>query len=88
MPGVLIIESLAQVGGLILTGRCSKENQAVFILSLDNVKFRRAVEPGDQLVLEANLKKLKSRTAQVEARALVNGAVAAEAEILYRLIDL
>ena len=57
-----------------------------YLLSMDSVKFRRQVVPGDQLVLEANLKSMKKRTAQVLARATVDGALSAEALIRFALV--
>jgi len=54
---------------------------------VDNVKFRKTVVPGDQLILEAELKKLRSRTGQVQARALVEGQVVAEATLRFMIVD-
>jgi 3-hydroxyacyl-[acyl-carrier-protein] dehydratase len=59
----------------------------VILISLDNVKFRKMVEPGDQLILEANVKKVRSSIAQVATRALVCGVVVAEADVCFRMLQ-
>ncbi|HVR75235.1 MAG TPA: UDP-3-O-acyl-N-acetylglucosamine deacetylase [Planctomycetota bacterium] len=87
MPGVLVVEAMAQLGGVLLLGRRENVNRLAFLLSLDNVKFRKTVVPGDQLVLEADMKKMKSRTAEVSARASVEGNTVAEADIRFMLVD-
>ena len=86
MPGVLIVEAMAQLAGALLL-REGEGQRLAFLLSLDNVKFRKTVEPGDQLILEAEMKRRKSKTAEVEARASVAGQCVAEAEIRFMLID-
>ncbi len=86
MPGVLMVEALAQVGGVILkTGEQHKESSA-YLLSLDKVKFRRPVVPGDQLFLQVDALRIRSRSAHVKGRALVNDQVVAEADIRYALL--
>jgi len=85
MPGVLILEAMAQLGGALCIRSRRKASELAVLLSLDNVKFRKTVSPGDQLILEADLKKLKSRTAEIHTRALVEGKTVAEADIRFMI---
>ncbi len=87
MPGVLLIEAMAQLGGILLSQKLEHTGKVAVLLSLDKVKFRRPVTPGDQLVLEAVRKRVKSRTGEVHCRALVGGELAAEATIRFMLVD-
>jgi len=87
MPGVLIIEALAQVGGVLLSQELEHKGRVAVLLSLDKVKFRRAVRPGDQLVLEAETVRVRSTIGHVRGRALVGEEIAAEAEIKFILTD-
>ncbi len=87
MPGVLQIEAMAQLGGALLLRNIDNIDKLAYLLSLDNVKFRRTVVPGDQLILEAELKKMRSRTGQVQAKASVDGNVVAEATIRFMIVD-
>ncbi len=87
MPGVLIIEAMAQMGGLLLKSHEQNRESQAFLLSVDRVKFRKPVEPGDQLILESELKRMKPRSAHVSCRAFVDGKLASEAEIRYALMD-
>ncbi|MGA1779973.1 MAG: UDP-3-O-acyl-N-acetylglucosamine deacetylase [Planctomycetota bacterium] len=87
MPGVLQIEAMAQLSGVLLLRNTEDINKLAYILSVDNVKFRKTVVPGDQLILEAELKKLRSRTGQVQARALVEGQVGPEATLRFMIVD-
>jgi len=87
MPGVLIIEALAQLGGILLSQKLEHTGKVAVLLSLDRVKFRRPVTPGDQLVMEARAKRVKSRTGEVFCQARVQGELAAEAEIRFMLVD-
>ena len=85
MPGVLIVEAMAQVAGvLILSNRLNLGKRAYF-MSIDRVKFRRMVLPGDQLQIEVSVLKLKSRTGQVYARALVDDKLVSEAYLMFSL---
>lgn len=87
MPGVLIIEAMAQLGGLLLSQKLEHTGKVAVLLSLDKVKFRRRVVPGDQLILEAESVNVKSRTGQVLCRARVDGDLCAEASIRFMLVD-
>jgi UDP-3-O-[3-hydroxymyristoyl] N-acetylglucosamine deacetylase/3-hydroxyacyl-[acyl-carrier-protein] dehydratase len=87
MPGVLQLESMAQVGGLMFDKRCRETRKLAFLLAMDNVKFRRTVVPGDQIYIEVEASRVRSRTAVVHGRALVGGEIACEADITYMLVD-
>ncbi len=87
MPGVLIVEAMAQVSGLLFAQRLEHTGKLAVLLSMDDVKLRRAVVPGDQLILTAETVRLRRRTAHCRCRAIVGDAVAAEAEIRFMLVD-
>lgn len=87
MPGVVIVEAMAQVGGVMMLAAEENKGKLAFFLSIDNVKFRKPVVPGDQLVLEVEAIKVKSKTGQVRGRALVEGKVVAEADFVCALVN-
>ncbi len=88
MPGVLIIEALAQCGGLLLmSGLPDPEDKVIYFLSVDGVKFRRPVIPGDQLILELDLVQGRGKRGKLRGIARVDGRVAAEATILGQGMD-
>jgi UDP-3-O-[3-hydroxymyristoyl] N-acetylglucosamine deacetylase/3-hydroxyacyl-[acyl-carrier-protein] dehydratase len=87
MPGVLIIEALAQLSGVLLSQKLEHTGKVAVLLSLDRVKFRRPVVPGDQLVMEAQAVHVKARTGQTQCRAKVGGELVAEATIRFMLVD-
>jgi UDP-3-O-[3-hydroxymyristoyl] N-acetylglucosamine deacetylase/3-hydroxyacyl-[acyl-carrier-protein] dehydratase len=87
MPGVLIIEALAQLGGILLSQKLEHAGKVAVLLSLDKVKFRRPVTPGDQVILEAESVRVKSRTGQVQCLARVGNELVAEATIRFMLVD-
>ena len=88
MPAVLIIEAMAQVGGVLLMGAADDAaNKAVYFMSIDNVKFRRPVVPGDQIRFELEMLQFRGTAARMRGVALVDGEVAAEAEMLAGLVD-
>jgi 3-hydroxyacyl-[acyl-carrier-protein] dehydratase len=79
MPGVLVLESMGQVAGMMIATRPGTEEDMLLILtSMEDVKFRRPVRPGDQLVTEAEMLKLRGRMGKVKAVARVDGELAAE----------
>lgn len=84
MPGVLILEALAQTGGILIHEKGFKGKTAV-LLNVNHAKFRRPVVPGDVLYLHAKGIHFSSRGGRIEARAIVNDQVAAEAEIGFAL---
>ena len=89
MPGVLIIEALAQAGGILLYHSFSEPRKRLVVLSkVQNIKFRRAVVPGDQLRLEAEVTKLRTKFATIRGRALVDGEVAVEGELSAAVVEL
>jgi beta-hydroxyacyl-ACP dehydratase FabZ len=88
MPGVLIIEALAQVGGMLLMRTVDDPaSKVVYFMSLDGVKFRRPVRPGDQLRLEVEVLQLRGKTCRMRGVATVDGQVAAEAEMAAMVRD-
>ncbi|HAJ57785.1 MAG TPA: 3-hydroxyacyl-[acyl-carrier-protein] dehydratase FabZ [Candidatus Omnitrophica bacterium] len=87
MPGVLIVEAMAQVGGVLMLSPAQNRGKLAFFMAADNVKFRKPVVPGDQLRIEVEVGKLRSKTGQVKTRALVDGEVAAEGELMFALVD-
>ncbi|MFN2366890.1 MAG: 3-hydroxyacyl-ACP dehydratase FabZ [Desulfurivibrionaceae bacterium] len=84
MPGVLILESMAQVGGILafLTDRDRFEGDLVYFAGLDNVRFRRKVIPGDQLIIKADVVRRKGKIYKFSARAFVDEQLAAEANLM------
>ncbi len=88
MPGVLIIEAMAQTGGMLMLHRLDNpENQLVFFLAINNAKFRKPVVPGDQLVMQVHLTGKRSKTFTMSAKAFVDGTVVAEADLMAAIID-
>lgn len=87
MPGVLIVEAMAQVAGVLMLNKKENVGKVAYFVSLDNVKFRKTVVPGDQLRLEVEVIKLRSKTRQVHTRAIVDGAVVSEADLMFALVD-
>ena len=88
MPGVLIVEAMAQVAGVGLLGTVpDPAKKLLYMAGVDRARFRRPVVPGDQLRLEAEIVSLKMRTCKCRARALVDGVLCAEAELLSVLVD-
>jgi len=89
MPGVLILEALAQAGGiLICTSLPDAANKIFFLSKIDKAKFRRPVVPGDQLRLEIEMLRLKNRFCHYKGTALVDGELAVECEVVASLIDI
>lgn len=86
MPGVLIIEAMAQVGGIMMLSPEENRGKLAYFLALNNVKFRKTVVPGDQLVLDVVAGKIKLKTGLVHGKALVDGKVVAEADLMFALV--
>ncbi len=86
MPGVLIVEAMAQLSGVVLLKKLEYTGQVAVLLSMDKVKLRKTVHPGDQLRLEAEVVRAKDRRAQVNTRAWVGEELAAEAKIRFMLV--
>jgi len=88
MPGVLIVEALAQAGGILVYHSIpDPENKLVLLGKIDNTRFRKPVIPGDQLRLEADLLKLKGKFLQMRGRALVDGEIVVEGDLLASIED-
>jgi UDP-3-O-[3-hydroxymyristoyl] N-acetylglucosamine deacetylase/3-hydroxyacyl-[acyl-carrier-protein] dehydratase len=87
MPGVLQLEAMAQTAGMLLLRKLEHTGKVALLVSMDGVKLRQAVKPGDQLILEAETLRLRSRMAMVKARGTVNGETACEAEMTFMLAD-
>ena len=87
MPGVLIIEAMAQLSGLLFSQKLEHAGKLAVLLSMDGVKLRKAVVPGDQLILTAETVRLRKRTAQCRCKAMVGETVVAEAQIKFILVD-
>jgi 3-hydroxyacyl-[acyl-carrier-protein] dehydratase len=87
MPGVLIVEAMAQTAGILVFQSVDEESRKkpVFFLGMDNVKFRRPVIPGDQLRLEIEMTKHRQSIWGFKGKALVDGKLVAEAELLTML---
>jgi len=90
MPGVLIIEAMAQVGGMLLMSHFEGQNiddKVVYFMSLDNVKFRRPVVPGDQIRFELEMLQFRGKTCKMKGVGYVDGQVVAEAEMMAMVTD-
>ncbi len=85
MPGVLIIESLAQAAGLVMLHEEEHRGKIPFFTGIDKARFRRPVIPGDQLRLEVEVLRIKGNVGKVQGKALVEGEVVAEAELMFVL---
>ncbi len=88
MPGVLVIEALAQAGAvLLLSDIPDRASKLVYFTGIDEARFRRPVVPGDQIRLTMEVLKLRSRTCKMRGTAEVEGELAAEAEIMSALVE-
>ena len=88
MPGVLVVEAMAQVGGIgLLASLPPNDRRLIYLTGIDRCKFRRPVVPGDQLVMEVEMVSIKSRISKCRATAKVGGALCAEAELLSSLVE-
>lgn len=88
MPGVLIVEAMAQAGAvLLLHGIPDRASKLIYFTGIDKARFRRPVVPGDQLRFELDVLRLRSSTCKMRCRATVEGQLAAEAETLSALVD-
>ncbi len=88
MPGVLIVEAMAQVGGMLLMGTVDDPgSKVVYFMSLDNVKFRKPVKPGDQLRFELEMQQVRGKVCRMAGVAKVDGTVVCEAEMAAMVRD-
>lgn len=88
MPAVLIIEAMAQTGGVLLLNKVERPREKlVYFMGIDRAKFRRPVLPGDQVRFELDLRKLKGRICKMSGKAFVDGQLVAEADLLSTVVD-
>ncbi|WP_392532808.1 3-hydroxyacyl-ACP dehydratase FabZ [Nostoc sp. C117] len=88
MPGVLIVEAMAQVGGIVLTQMSQSEDKLFVFAGIDKVRFRRQVVPGDQLVMTVELLWVKQRRfGKMRGTAEVDGQLACEGELMFSLVN-
>ena len=87
MPGVLIVEAMAQVSGLLFAQKLEHTGKLAVLLSMDGVKLRKAVVPGDQLILISEAVRMKERMAKCKCKAMVGQSIVAEAQIKFMLVD-
>ncbi|HLL85401.1 MAG TPA: bifunctional UDP-3-O-[3-hydroxymyristoyl] N-acetylglucosamine deacetylase/3-hydroxyacyl-ACP dehydratase [Longimicrobium sp.] len=88
MPGVMIIEAMAQVGGLLVLENVENlEDKVIYFMALDNVRWRRPVTPGDQIRFEVELVQVRGATVKMRGTGTVDGQLAAEAEMMARVVD-
>ena len=88
MPGVLIIESMAQVAGvLIYRDMAEKEKKLIYFTGIENAKFRRPVVPGDQLHVDMEILSRRNNFGKMRGRATVDGKLAAEATVLFAIVE-
>lgn len=87
MPGVLMVEAMAQVGGLLLLSMGEYQKKLAVFAGIDNCRFRRMVIPGDQLLITAELLKLRGFLGRVRAEARVEGRIVTDGELMFSLVD-
>ncbi|HSR53000.1 MAG TPA: 3-hydroxyacyl-ACP dehydratase FabZ [Acidobacteriota bacterium] len=88
MPGVLIIEAMAQAGGILVFYTLSdRKKKLVFLAGLEKARFRKPVVPGDQVRIEMDVLRIKSRVGRLKGKAKVDGQTVAETEMLFSLVD-
>jgi len=88
MPGVLVLECMAQVAGcLFFAGEAEPEKKLMYLSGVDKARFRRPVFPGDQIVVVAEILQVRSTLVRVKAEARVDGALCAEAEMMSSLVN-
>lgn len=87
MPGVLIVEAMSQLAGLMLSQKLERTGKIAILLSMDRVKLRKPVHPGDQLVMETETIKASERFGDVQCKARVDGRLVAEARVKFMMVD-
>ncbi len=88
MPGVLVVEAMAQVGGVLASFLPGTEGQLAYFAAIDRCRFRRPVRPGDQLISEVVVVRVRERVGRMRATGRVDGAVVAEALLTYSMVSL
>ncbi len=88
MPGVLLVEAMAQAGGvLLLSGVEDRKNKLIFFTGIDNCRFRKPVVPGDQVIFEVEVINVRKTFAKMRGRALVNDTVVCEAQLMSAMTE-
>ena len=87
MPGVLIIEAMAQTGGVLLLSEGKQEGKIVYFMGIDKARFRKPVVPGDQLRFEVTAIRVRSKTGLMEGKAFVGDTLVAEAEMMFMMAE-
>lgn len=87
MPGVIIIEAMAQVGGVIMLSKPENRNKIAYFMSIDFAKFRHPVQPGDELRMEVEVGKIRARTGQCTGHAYVGEKLVCEAQVKFAVVD-
>ncbi len=88
MPGVLVVEAMAQAGGILMLSPIEdRHTKLVYFTGIDNCRFRKPVVPGDQVVFEVEVVAARRTFAKLHGRALVNGDVVAEADLMSAMVD-
>jgi UDP-3-O-[3-hydroxymyristoyl] N-acetylglucosamine deacetylase/3-hydroxyacyl-[acyl-carrier-protein] dehydratase len=87
MPGVLQLEAMAQVAGILMIERAEKKGQIAYFMSAEAVKWRRPVFPGDTLVIDITMKKSRGRIGRAQGQCKVRGEVVSEAEVTFMIQD-
>lgn len=87
MPGVLLVEAMAQVAGVLMLRKKENRNKIAYFAAIDNVRFRNAVLPGDQLRIEVELLRIRRRIGQARARVISGKRLAAQADLMFALVD-
>lgn len=87
MPGVLIVEALAQVAGIVLLQLEEYHGKLALFAGIDGVRFRRQVQPGDQLLMKAEVLKIRGGICRIKAEARVGEALVTEGELMFALVD-
>jgi 3-hydroxyacyl-[acyl-carrier-protein] dehydratase len=83
MPGVLIIESMAQTAGLLMLSEEEHKGKIPYFTGIDHARFRKTIIPGDQIITEVNVIRLKGNVGRVKAVAKVDNQIATEAELMF-----
>ncbi len=88
MPGVLIVEAMAQAGGVLLLQEVpDRDSKLLYFVAIDDARFRRPVVPGDQLRIEVNVLSWRGNFCKLEGKASVDGQLAAEATLMCKMVD-
>ena len=88
MPGVLQLEAMAQAAGIVMLRRTGNSGKTAFFMSADKVKFRKPVRPGDQIIINAKLTKMRGeKLAAAECNCTVDGQVVSSAELMFAVVD-